>query len=106
MVPETFKLLLDRIHNDLVWMTDSKGVEYAGSVDQLANFKRQGKALGVSPEFVLMVYLSKHIDSIRVYCRDKGKMLSEPIEGRIIDAILYLCLLLALVEEDTDPLSY
>lgn len=106
MTPDLFKLLLDRVHTELKRMTDTKGVEYAASADQLDNFKRQAAALDVSPEFILMVYLSKHIDSIRLYCKNKSRAVSEPIESRITDAILYLCLLLALVEDETNPFSY
>lgn len=107
MRAELFRSLLDQIHVDLVKLTESKGREYAASVDQLANFKRQGVALDLAPEMVLMVYLSKHMDTIREYCKGRADgRLSEPIESRILDAILYLCLLLAFVREETDPLCY
>ena len=106
MQRDLFMMLLDRVHGELQRLTDTKGKEYAGNSDQLANFKRQAAALGVTPEFILMVYLSKHMDSIRLYCKDKSKASSEPIESRITDAILYLCLLLALIEEETNPFTF
>ena len=79
----------------LVDLTRTKGREYANSDDQLANFKRLGKQLGLSPEKVIMVYMTKHLDSIHSYVRNPEQDLSEPIDGRIDDAILYLILLKA-----------
>ena len=79
----------------LIDLTRTKGREYANSDDQLANFKRLGEQLGLSPEKVIMVYLTKHLDSINSYVRNPEQDLSEPIDGRIDDAILYLILLKA-----------
>lgn len=80
-----------------------KGREYAGSDDRLANFKRGAARVGATPMQVLNIYLSKHLDSIETFIRDdaKGvtKELSEPITGRIDDAINYLFLLKAMVVE-------
>jgi hypothetical protein len=79
-------------------LSNSKGVEYAGSDNQFANFERLADRLGLDRERVLMVYLSKHMDAIDSWVRTK-KEYSEPIEGRIEDAILYLTLLLAMTKE-------
>ncbi|MEK9630239.1 MAG: hypothetical protein VW076_00015 [Synechococcus sp.] len=79
----------------LINLTDTKGREYANSDDQLANFKRLSEQLGLSSEKVIMVYLAKHLDSIHSYVRNPEQDLSEPIDGRIDDAILYLILLKA-----------
>ena len=90
--------LLDETADHLHNLTHSKGREYAGSDDQLANFKRLGQALGLPPEAVLLVYLTKHLDSIQTYVRELPEPApSEPITGRIDDAILYLILLKALI---------
>lgn len=83
----------------------SKGVEYTGheGADNVhANFDRLARDLKLTPEQVLMVYLTKHLDSIKNYVNmvsvpesevPVNFTLSEPIEGRIDDAILYLILL-------------
>ncbi|MEK9632039.1 MAG: hypothetical protein VW076_09230, partial [Synechococcus sp.] len=81
----------------LMDLTDTKGREYANSDDQLANFKRLSEQLGLSPEKVIMVYLTKHLDSISSFVRNPEQDLSEPIDGRIDDAILYLSLLKACI---------
>jgi hypothetical protein len=83
----------------LIELTRSKGREYANSDDQLANFKRLSTQLGPSPAAIAYVYLAKHLDSIQSHIRSPERDLSEPIAGRIDDAILYLILLKALLDE-------
>lgn len=95
-----FQRILHETSETLQTLTDSKGREYANSCDQLANFKRLSAQLGLSKEQVVMVYLSKHLDSIHSYVRNPDQDLSEPIQGRIHDAILYLILLKACIDED------
>lgn len=96
-----FRALLEDSFEQLRDLTDTKGVEYAASADQLANFKRHGQRLGMTPEAVLLVYLAKHTDAIESYVRGLSEgdpvELSEPIFGRIDDAMLYLALLRALL---------
>ena len=62
-----------------------------------ANFKRVGEYLNLSEEKVLMVYLLKHIDGIASYI-DGHDSQREPVEGRIIDSIVYLFLLWAMID--------
>jgi uncharacterized protein (DUF849 family) len=93
-----FLQLIDSTAEQLQRLTATKGAEYANSENQLANFKRLGKRLGLKPEAVILVYLTKHLDAIDSYVRT-GRVHSEPIEGRIDDAILYLILLKASIRE-------
>ena len=95
-----FQRVLRETSDTLQVLTDSKGREYANSCDQLANFKRLSAQLGLTKEQVVMVYLAKHLDSIHSYVRNPDQDLSEPIQGRIHDAILYLVLLKACIDED------
>lgn len=97
-----FVSLLENTYKSLLELTATKGEEYSRDVDQLANFKRQSVELGISPEQVLQVYLNKHLDSIKSFIKTQ-KVLSEPIEGRIDDAILYLILLKGLLEDGRNP---
>jgi hypothetical protein len=97
IVADTFKVI-DAI-------SETKGREYADNLDRLDNFKRIGEQLGTRPEKILFVYLQKHLESIRRYVREIDSEtqtpLSEPIEGRIDDAILYLILLKGFVWESS-----
>ena len=47
----------------------------------------------------LMVYLLKHIDSIRYYILHGTEASDEKIEGRILDAVNYLVLLYGMIYE-------
>lgn len=80
-----------------------KGGEYANSLDVLANFKRGAELVGLQPLQVLFVYLSKHYDGVASYVRKtaagKQPVLSEPIEGRLDDIIVYCTLAKALISE-------
>lgn len=109
MSPDAFVNLLLGTFDRLVQLTKTKGREYAGSADQLANFRRLSARLNIHPAQVLLVYLTKHLDSIETHIRDLASgnagatpAPSEPIEGRIDDAILYLCLLKGLLHVDTN----
>lgn len=103
MRKSVFQRLLTQTAERMRDLTGTKGEEYAntaadGDADQHANFKRLAQELGLSPEQVLSVYLTKHLDAIKSFLRH-GREFSEPIDGRIDDAILYLILLKGLVIE-------
>jgi len=101
---ESIDLLCKRLHH----LTDTKGEEYKRrDQDQFANFNRLARDLKLTREQVLFVYLSKHIDSITTFVVDNASKIncpdrpaySEPIGGRIDDAILYLLLLRGMTTE-------
>lgn len=103
MNQQEFEALCKRIQSDTVGILISKGAEYAGSADRLANFKRGAASTGVEPLTVLHVYMAKHWDSVSSYVRAKQQgeepKLSEPIVGRFYDLINYAVLAIALIEE-------
>lgn len=100
-----FEALMGNTFSNLTKLSASKGLEYSGGVDRLANFKEQAKILGfASPIQVLGVYLNKHLGSINKFIAG-GTASSEPIEGRIDDAILYLVLLKALISENNPTIT-
>ena len=73
--------------------------EYAHDNDNVfANFDRVGSLLSITSEKTLMVYLLKHIDGITAHI-DGHQSQREDVRGRIKDAIVYLMLLWAMVEE-------
>jgi hypothetical protein len=104
MRKDRFQKLLSSTLSTLQHLTATKGEEYSSNratdeSDQHANFKRLGAKLDMDPKKVLAVYLTKHLDSIDSFLKN-GIELSEPIDGRIDDAILYLILLKGLVHDD------
>lgn len=82
----------------------SKGTEYSqGQEDCNSNFKRQAEELGLSPLQVLKVYLNKHLDAISYAIKTNNFDGSEPIEGRIGDAVNYLLIAASLIDESRPP---
>ena len=80
-----------------------KGAEYARSDDSNANFKRVGNWLGLAPETVCLVYLFKHLDALKYYAdrllSGEVPILTEPIKGRVMDAVNYVLILGSLIQE-------
>lgn len=104
MDKKQFRTLIDKTHTALVNMTATKGEEYSRDDDQLANFKRQSAELDIDDTKILAIYLNKHLDAIKSFIKN-GREFSEPIEGRIDDAILYLILLKALISDRRNQLN-
>jgi hypothetical protein len=82
---------------------ESKGVEYQKLDNVLSNFENNASDLGLTPYQIWSVYFSKHTKSIINAIKKnpdnpEDKSLSEPFEGRIIDAIAYLLLLNAMTK--------
>lgn len=80
-----------------------KGQEYAGDVDRLENFRRNGEHLCLPMETIWRVYAGKHWDALTTYIKDliagHARERSEPIDGRIDDLMVYLLLLKLMVRE-------
>ena len=70
-----------------------------GSEDVLANFKGVAAKLGLTPEQAWGVYFLKHIDAILSIMTKPDLPVSEAPEGRFADAINYLKLGWALLQE-------
>lgn len=70
-----------------------------GSPDVLANFKRVAERTGLTPGQVLTIYMLKHIDSITAALCNPEIPQAEDVEGRFADAVNYLKLGWALIEE-------
>jgi DNA-binding SARP family transcriptional activator len=98
MTYEEAEKLAEKMYQEELAIGKTKGKEYT-QTDRLDNFKRLAKELGVDPKVILWIYLRKHIDSIVSFIKTGG-VLSEPIQGRITDARVYLFLLRGLVEEE------
>jgi len=106
--PERFNKLheefLSKSQEILTW----KREEYAPSDDRLENFRTVGNFLDKKPSVIALIYLLKHIQSIAVavitgvfvwaWEKDGG----EALKQRIVDAINYLLLLAACIDEESE----
>lgn len=101
---EQFLAFVEESHQKIIGLNKTKGHDYAGDEDALSNFKESGEDAGITPEQAWLVFFGKHLSAIKTYVRE-GSVQSEPIEGRILDAILYLYLLLGLVTDAQESSS-
>lgn len=111
MTNDKFEALIKELFDDCINTLCAKGREYQSTtkdgVNVFANFERAAGDLNLLREDVLWVYFSKHRDSISKFIKDLhnksfeeiDKNLTEPIEGRIMDAINYLLILYGMVKD-------
>lgn len=81
-----------------------KGMDYTQGEwekDRLANFRMAARDAGVTVFQSWSVLFSKHLHAIQSYVRN-GRVESEPIQGRIHDAINYLILLMLIAIDKGD----
>ena len=79
-----------------------KNVDYARGGDKLHNFKMAAEMEGVTPEQALRGMLLKHWQSLRDMTNDLDRGMFHPMdiwEEKLGDALNYLFLLRALIEE-------
>lgn len=106
MTFEEFDKFQDELWKECVKMRDTKGKEYANSANRFANFNRLAESLGLTNIQVAWVYAAKHLDSIAQFCRTQQTHSTEPIRGRIVDAMVYLSLIAGMIHEyDKDTLK-
>jgi hypothetical protein len=100
MNSQDFMNLTEHMHKEENEEYQKKNADYAdrNGINILANFERVAQNLNITPQMALLIYMEKHMDAIRTYIRF-GSVMSEPIEGRIKDARVYLSLLRAMVEQ-------
>ena len=76
--------------------------EYAMDEDNVfANFERIANQMDLDKKTVLWVYLMKHIDGIASYLKGHRSQ-REKVQGRLTDAIVYLCILWGIIESEED----
>ena len=88
---EKFGLILDKLFQEVKDLNLKKGNDYAGNEDVLKNFKVNAERIGITKEVVWAIYFNKHYDALMTFIKD-GELKSEPVEGRVLDMIVYLCL--------------
>jgi len=97
----TFDEMTALVEAEFDWVRnvrETKGKEYAGENDTLADFKEAAEQLDVSPLVVWSVYVKKHERAIDSFVRE-GSAKSEAIEDRVRDVIVYHLLLLGLLRD-------
>ena len=99
MTQKQVQSLIRKIFDKVQQIRGEGQKEYARKEDNaFANFERIGSWLDKSKEEVLMIYLMKHIDRIISWV-DGHRSQREDVTGRIIDCIVYLCLLYGMSEK-------
>jgi len=105
MTFEEFDKYQEELIKKVVEMKSTKGIEYAHSKERFANFNRLAEQLDSDNLTIAWIYTVKHLDAIVSYI-SRGKIFStEPIEGRIVDAITYLTLIAGMIKEKEDSLN-
>lgn len=89
--------IMERVFEECRGLRGAGQKEYAGGENALGNFVRLANELDSTPEKVLWIYAMKHKDGTAAYIRGHQSQ-REPVEGRINDLIVYLCILRGMVE--------
>ena len=93
-------VLMDEMWREIQATRDAGQKEYAHNLDDVfRNFKSTGLDLEINAMSVLWIFCKKHIDGITAYIKGH-KSQREDVRGRIKDAIVYLILLWAMIEEE------
>lgn len=103
---QEYNVLTSQLLDKAKAIADAKRPGYTiGSEDVLANFKRVAQASGMSTGQCNLVYLLKHLDSIKAFILNPDLPQAEPIEERYADLINYVllnfCIMVEEREQDT-----
>ena len=97
MKSNEFKELYNILLKEEMNLLNNKGIEYSDENNTFKNFEEMAIKLEIHPIHVLMVYYSKHNDSIFNYTKKFIVFSDEDITSRIMDARNYLALLYAMI---------
>ena len=100
MTQQDYDLCAEQLLNLASAIAISKRPGYTrGDVDVLNNFKRSGATAKITAKQAWVVYFMKHIDAIVTHMADPALPVSESMDGRFADAVNYLKLGWALLQE-------
>lgn len=103
MTRELMEKIMSQVFEECQKLRMAGQAEYAHKdSNAFRNFEACATFLDVDREKVLMTYLFKHFDGIAAYIKGL-KSQREDVRGRINDAIVYLCLLRGMIEENNQP---
>lgn len=100
-VPFTGIAAIDEMLLKCVETLKVKNADYTegkAAADPTAHFKKAAEDSGITVEQAWNVLFGKQLSAIKRYVKE-GRVESEPIESRIMDAINYLLLLACIVDE-------
>ena len=106
MTKEQFNAIVANQVRKCIETLEEKAKEYAPGADRLEHFKVSGAEQEIMPREALWGMASKHMTSLGNMCRNELTFSGDPwpVElwsEKITDAINYLFLLCALIEEET-----
>ena len=104
MTHDAMITLINKIFSQVKEIHTAGQKEYAMDEDNVfANFERIAGQTSQDKKMVLWVYLMKHIDGIASHIKGHRSQ-REEVQGRLTDAIVYLCILWGMIEtEDKYP---
>ena len=94
-----FDKFFEYMVNEVKKTRDEGQKEYAKEGDVFDDFVQTAELTGTTPGMVLYIFLNKHMRGIGSFIRGHESQ-REDVGGRIKDAIVYLMLLCAMVEEE------
>jgi hypothetical protein len=100
---DTFAFVFDEFMSNCHSTLVLKGKEYATD-DRLHNFKVAANTIGCTPKQALGGFMAKHIVSIYDMIRNDQQYSISQWDEKIGDAVNYLILLKAIVEEERENL--
>jgi hypothetical protein len=99
MTREEMAAHMDTLHENEMFLREAGQKEYAHDEDNaFGNFERLAKDLNEDREFILWVYLAKHLDGIKSHLKGHRSQ-RESVQGRISDARVYLAILSGMIHE-------
>lgn len=109
MTTEEANKLTDELFLECKRILKEKGADYAGDNDVHDNFIRNAARLGLTKYQVWALYFNKHVDAINNSIKRNPifpQVESEPLRGRVVDAINYLIRFESMLFEDESVESY
>jgi len=99
MTKEEMKLVMTKVFGECEMLRNAGQAEYAHKNEEaFTNFMKLASDLNISREKILIVYFKKHYDGVVAYLNGHVSQ-REPVQGRINDMIVYLCLLRGMIDE-------
>lgn len=97
MTLKDFLNLTDTYIEEVLFLFTKKSKHYATTEDIFSNFKKASQLLNLTPEEVILSYMSKHYVSLCDIIRNKKDLTT--IDEKVMDLINYLLLLRAYVKD-------